>query len=92
MNKYKLSLRIFLLFVIIILGSFIPETFHEFFGDWHCQGRENRVGCLYELATHEPTWHYGFRHWVWCAMGAILFFINIFYLIEENTNESYNNK
>lgn len=90
MSRTKLTIQIVMLFGIIILASFIPDNFHEFFGDWHCEGgytdyvNGNYVnhGCQY-TNDHEATWHYGFRHWIWAAMGVVLFIVNIVHILEE---------
>ena len=89
MDKIKLTLKIAVIFIIIILASFIPDNFHSFFGDWECQGGaldisgENYHGCTYTGSSHGPCWHYGFRHWVWIAMGIVIFFVNISSVLEE---------
>lgn len=86
MKNAKLSLRIILIFTAIILLSFIPENFHQFFGDWHCNGGTFTVtvsggykdysGCHYgddgNYQHHLPQWHWGYRHWMWMFMGICL--------------------
>ena len=66
MKHFKIMGRIVLLFSIVMLMSFIPENNREFFGDWHCDGHN----------LHEPTWHWGFRHYMWMLMGLALFIYN----------------
>jgi hypothetical protein len=78
-------LRIVFIFAIVMFLSFIPDSFHEFFGDWHCNGTEviraangdfmHYAGCR-ENYEHGPTWHWGFRHWIWMLMGLSLFIYN----------------
>lgn len=84
MKHVKIMGRIVLLFSIVILMSFVPESNREFFGDWQCQGMTyvkasgEYLGCYYEgsMAPHDPTWHWGFRHWIWMLMGLTLFIYN----------------
>jgi TRAP-type mannitol/chloroaromatic compound transport system permease small subunit len=82
----KTKLKFISIFTIVILVSFIPEMFPEFFGDWVCKGgsytmKEGhyvRLGCLYgENYQHNPTTHWGFRHWMWTLCGISLFIWNI---------------
>ena len=98
MKHFKIMGRIVLLFSIIILMSFIPESNREFFGDWQCQGMTylkangEYLGCYYEgnRAPHDPTWHWGFRHWIWMLMGIALFIYNtvlIIITLEKNQDE-----
>lgn len=89
----KIQIRIILLFMTVILLSFIPENFREYFGDWKCNGTgeliiketENIINRYYKncskgnndfVGAHGPTWHWGFRHWIWFFMGITLFIIN----------------
>ena len=62
----------------MFFASFVPENNHELFGDWHCKGgvtivNEHDVdikGCNYGTAmTHNSTWHWGVRHWIWLLAG-----------------------
>jgi hypothetical protein len=91
MENYKLQLRIFILFTIAIFSTFVPEYLHSFFGDWHCQGAirgkyvpatqsnwetYELIGCHYKNIVHDPTWHWGYRHWLYLAMCLTLFIIN----------------
>ena len=79
MKHFKIMGRIVLLFSIVILMSFIPESNREFFGDWQCNGGDyyKKEGCLYGADfVHGPTWHWGFRHWIWMFMGIALFIYN----------------
>jgi hypothetical protein len=65
--------------------SFLPEGNREFFGDWQCNG-----GDYYKKAdfVHGPTWHWGFRHWMWMLMGAALFIYNAVIMIIKLDKES----
>ena len=94
--KY-IKLRVIIIFAIIILLSFIPETFPDFFGDWECQGSKiigvkegfyQTQGCSYGgVLEHNPTTHWGFRHWMWTLCGVILFIWNTVELIKKFLNE-----
>lgn len=84
MKHFKIMGRIVLLFSIVILMSFIPESNREFFGDWQCNGGNyyKKEGCLYGADfVHGPTWHWGFRHWIWMFMGLALFIYNAVLII-----------
>lgn len=81
----KLSIRIVVLFLIAILSTFIPDYLHSFFGDWLCKGSGNiLLGMPYEYQYcnygdwrfHNPMWHWGWRHWLWCFMCITLFIVN----------------
>lgn len=90
MNYYtKLSLKIIALFAVAMLMSFVPDYFHDFFGDWTCEGRYFTgkeyhgyilyEGCQYSgVGEHGPSIHWGWRHWLWFAMGVSLFVIQCF--------------
>jgi hypothetical protein len=79
--------------------SFVPENFREFFGDWQCEGSHynpsdnSHSGCVYTsyYDNHPPTWHWGFRHWIWMIMGVTLFIYNVVLIIikidKYNTND-----
>lgn len=88
--KYKL--KILLMFIVIMGMSFIPESNHELFGDWLCKGgvsdliEGNHIvkGCTYHFNTHNPTWHWGFRHWTWVFMGLTFCIWTVAETINEN--------
>jgi len=91
MKHFKIMGRIVLLFSIVILMSFIPESNREFFGDWQCNGGNyyKQEGCLYGGSyLHGPTWHWGFRHYIWMLMGAALFIYNAVIMIIKLDKES----
>ncbi len=80
----KTQLKIFILFAIALLGTFVPETFPEFFGDWKCNGSSydwktyTLTGdCKYKDQQHGPTTHWGFRHHIWFLCGVTLFIYNM---------------
>lgn len=91
MRKIQIiSLRIILLFTTAMFVSFIPDYLHKFFGDWECIGSipwkyqpddEHNYshiiykGCMYGGDHHLKTIHWGYRHWLFFAMGVILFII-----------------
>ena len=91
----KNKLRLVAIFAIAMLFSFIPETFPDFFGDWVCQGGKYQYvengpdiheGCMYGINasnSHNPTTHWGFRHWMWTLCGASLFIWNIVELVDK---------
>ena len=95
MKRSKLTLKIAAMFVVVMFASFIPDNFHSFFGDWECQGGgsyfsttigdygNKYYGCQYGMGNHGPSWHYGFRHWIWIAMGIVLFIVNAAFTISE---------
>jgi len=82
-----ISIRIIALFGVAMALSFIPEHYHSFFGDWHCEGgvydyswAEDKLtykGCIYSKDTHHETWHWGYRHWLYLSMGICLSIVQI---------------
>lgn len=90
MNLYtKISIRVIIMFLLIIISSFIPDNMHKLFGDVHCNGCTTFSG-MCNAGTkdmHVATWHYGFRHFMWILMGLGLFIVqaaHIFKLIDES--------
>lgn len=88
-NYYsKITIQVFLLFITVILASFIPETFPSFFGDqWCVYGRTNGyqqgTACIIDLNIHHAKqWHWGSRHWLWCLMSLTLFVIQVVRIFE----------
>jgi len=91
----KTQLKIILLFLTLMAMSFIPEYNHELFGDWLCQGSGKLLvtetggyssstyfeKCNY-FDFHQPEWHFGFRHWVWIAMGSTLTVLNFIWIFK----------
>jgi len=85
MKELNPQIKLVIAFSILIGFSFIGDYLHDFLGDWHCNGGRadyydhiwHYSGCLYLNDSHEPTWHYGFRHWVLIAMGFTFFIWNI---------------
>ena len=86
LNKMqKRSLQIIVLFVIAMLSTLIPENFPALFGDWVCQGSGEKIDVGYAIhytkcdynGFHNPTTHFGFRHWIYIAMCVVLFVIQI---------------
>jgi len=90
-THYLIMARIAAMFVIVIFTSFIPELSPDFFGDWLCQGRIKDAqgvfsGCDHTMgsgdySTHNSTWHWGYRHYIWAFMGIVLFIYNAFLII-----------
>jgi len=78
--------RIVAIFAITMALSFVPDSFHEFFGDWRCNGTEvvrdangefvYYTGCHENGSEHNSQWHWGFRHCLWMFMGLSLFIYN----------------
>lgn len=79
-----LSIQIILIFSVLILASIIPDLWPEFFGDWKCQGNDwtnplnEHPNCHYINSQHNPTTHWGWRHWLFSMMGLSLFVLQIF--------------
>ena len=82
----KISLRIIAVFIAAILVSLVPDLFPKLFGDWYCVGMyEQLKGCLYEgnySGYHNPTWHWGWRHYLWFLMGLSLMALQVFNVIK----------
>lgn len=83
----KISLRVIALFLVAILVSKIPELYPNFFGDWLCQGRKlvwddasfrhyHYEGCDI-FNEHNPTFHWGYQHYLFFLMGLSLATIQI---------------
>jgi hypothetical protein len=76
--------------IVLMAVSFIPENFHEFFGDWKCQGSGNWIEngngfqrCNYGgCGKHDSLWHYGFRHWILILFGFISCIVNVFRVVD----------
>jgi hypothetical protein len=92
----KSKLKILAVFVVMFFASFVPESNHELFGDWKCKGGqmiryENKpteyIGCQYTGGgvQHNPTWHWGIRHWVWLLTGLTFSIWTIVEVITEKT-------
>lgn len=82
------SFRIILVFAVGITMSFIGDFLHSFLGDWTCVGTKlgklipstesnyehfERFGCEYNCSS--PQLHWGWRHWLFMAMGVCLFIL-----------------
>ena len=76
-NNMKSKLKILAIFIVMFLASFVPESNHELFGDWKCQGARleksidynEHFSCKYGTVEHGATWHWGIRHWIWLMAG-----------------------
>jgi len=91
-----LYLHLLITMFIIMAVSFIPEHFHEFFGDWKCDGMQghweyknghdiwtvDRGNCGYGH-EHAAGWHWGFRHIVLNVFGVIFALVNIIRIASE---------
>ena len=81
----KLSLKVILLFTVAIFSTFIGDYLHSFLGDWKCLGsgkpNESIYNPIYQFCNyaecdfHDPTWHWGYRRWLYFTMCTILFII-----------------
>ena len=78
-KQTKAAIQIALLFNAAIIGSFIPESFPSYFGDWICNGSGNHYNGIGLYCTfpepHHPEWHWGNRHWLWMLMSLSLFIL-----------------
>jgi hypothetical protein len=83
-----------ILMTMMMVVSFIPEQFREFFGDWKCDGMfghtENaqwviEKGSCWAIGNieHNPTWHWGFRHWLLMATGAVFAVASLIRIFDE---------
>lgn len=97
----RLTLQIVIIFSIVMLASLIPDNYHSIFGDYFCSGRiwteplpgsttgvGHYIGCDIGLDAHNPTWHWGYRHWVWLTMGFCLFVVQCFRIGEFINNKN----
>lgn len=94
----KVSINIVLVFMTIIMFSFIPDEFPSLFGDRLCTTGNSPdyqfciEGYRYVTNPHAPgKWHWGYRHWLWLFMGIFLFIVQvvrIITLIGDNQNAS----
>ncbi len=97
-NKFyfKISIQIILIFGAVILISFIPDYLHSFFGDAFCDGNITKDMCSdgWDMGTakHGPSYHWGYRHWVWFCMGLSLFVVQVVRLIELINYSDVNDK
>lgn len=94
----RLQFRILIMFAVIFAASYIPETFPSYFGDWMCHGSGEFIGRHYKRCNHgggfamyhNPSWHWGFRHWAWLCLGITMLIINIVQLVAEEDKKSQN--
>ena len=84
-KNLQVIIDIVLVSAFIMAFSFIPENARSFFGDWLCGGSGELIkdtyhynGCNYGGAGyHDPSWHWGFRHYIWMLTGLTLTAIRI---------------
>jgi hypothetical protein len=89
MKILKISFRIVLLFSATMVFSLIADSLPDFFGDWKCQGSLEIIpetyiykGCNYGAeGFHDPSLHWGYRHWVFFMMGLCLSIVQVFDII-----------
>jgi hypothetical protein len=88
-----LYLNLLMMMAVMMAVSFLPEHFHAFFGDWKCDGNLGHIDdkslvfekgtCYYRgIFQHEPTWHWGFRHWIFFAFGLLFTIISIVRIVD----------
>lgn len=66
--------------------SFIPDYLHGFFGDEYCKVPNH----WYAGGMHDtPTWHWGYRHWLFIIMGIALFIVQVINLICHFSNKKF---
>ncbi len=73
-----LSLQIAAIFIVAMLASFIPDYLHSFFGDtYHVEVIEDycRRNGFSNYIKNEPHYHWGYRHFLWCWMGFVIFVV-----------------
>ena len=89
-DHFLIMARIVILFIFAILLTFVPEQYQTFFGDFACNGRAyignsvtgfKEIGCQYVSIEHSPGIHWGYRHWLWFAMGCCIFLYNTVLII-----------
>ena len=90
----KVSIRVIAMFTGAILLSYIPVFMPKFFGDWFCKGSGEFVDHHWSICDyydyHNPTWHWGYQHWLFFFMGLCLMVIqivDIINLINKKENE-----
>ena len=92
----KSKIKILVIFLVMFFASFIPESNHQLFGDWKCQGarfeygedHNKHYGCKYGTVEHGATWHWGTRHWIWVLTGLTFSIWTIVEVISENDKKS----
>ena len=98
-KSQKISLKVILLFTIAIFSTFVGDYLHSFLGDWKCLGSGTPNDSIYytiykycnyaECGFHDPTWHWGYRHWLYLAMCITLFIIQILDIVSfASSNEA----
>jgi hypothetical protein len=50
-------------------------------------GHYENIGCQYGAdsnnSSHEPTWHWGYRHHIFSLMGIVVFILNLIDIFDE---------
>lgn len=70
-----ITLRIIFVFVVGIIMSYFGDQLHSFFGDNYCT-----VYLDYHCPDNGhtfPTYHWGWRHWLFMFMGICLFILQV---------------
>ncbi len=68
----KLSIQISIVFIFLILGSFITDQFHSFLGDTL---KDSLGFTSHGLEKKGEYWDWGWRHQLLCCMGVCLFIV-----------------
>lgn len=76
----RISINLIIVFLTVMIMSFLPDYLHEVFGDNFCVGNvEGKDYCEYGWSKyqnpHKNEWHWGYRHWLWVILGALLFLV-----------------
>lgn len=92
-NYYsKITIQVLLLFIVAIFATFIPDNFHDFFGDEICLLGNNYTmpepKCHYAGCYNHAIGavHWGVRHWLWFAMSLSIFIIQVIRITETKKN------
>lgn len=62
-----LTMQVMIVFLVAIFMSFIPDYFSVFFGDH-----------TIITSSGDRSWVWGWRHYLWCFMGVMMFIIQCF--------------
>lgn len=95
-KRLNVIFQIILLFAFAIGMSFVADSLHNFFGDFHCNGSGKLIndgtlfgkynGCntldIFGGREHDPTWHWGYRHYIFFLGGVCLFIVQSIYIID----------
>jgi hypothetical protein len=85
---FTTSVNIFIMFIIAILASVVPEMYREWFGDIYCPAFNEAYPsiCVNGYGRHGNEYHWGYRHCLWFWMGVLLFAVQIIRIINNIVN------